>query len=99
MSTSEQRDYSNIQRFLHRSNGMRFYAPATYKSPGNALCDCYIDSVTGRPQCVCSAMITSDIAFGPDKMSGMVRPPILFASPCERAALARRRALIAKSQA
>lgn len=99
MSTSDQRDFSNIQRFLHRSSGMRYYAPAIAKAPGNALCDCYVDSVTGRSYCVCSAMISSDIAFGPDKISGMVRPSIRFASPCERAAFARRRALIAKSLA
>jgi hypothetical protein len=39
------------------------------------------------------------MAFAPDKMARVLNPQVRFASPCERAALKRRQAFIAKSLA
>lgn len=99
MTTNDNRDAGNLRHFLSRANGNRYYAPAIYSAPGNAICDCAIDPTTGRSYCVCSTMITTDIAFGPDKMSGMINPTLRFATPCERSALKRKQAFIAKSLA
>ncbi len=98
-SSADSRDYANIQRFLARSQGRRAYAPSIARAPGNALCDCYVDPTSGRSYCVCSAIITTDMPFAPDVMSAATAPRIRFASPCERSALARQRAFIAKSMA
>lgn len=98
-STSDNRDAQNLRQFLYRSRGIRAYAPALRRAPGNAICDCMIDPVTGQSYCMCSSIITTDMAFGPDKISAMINPMIRFATPCERAALKRRTAFIAKSWA
>ena len=95
--TGEQRDTRNLRHFLTRSSGIRSYAPALHRAPGNAICDCMIDPVTGQSYCICSALITTDMAFGPDKFSAMVNPMIRHATPCERASIKRRQAFIAKS--
>lgn len=97
-STSDARDTANMRQFMTRASGMNTHAPAARRSPGNAFCDCAIDQTTGRSYCVCSAMITSDIAFAPDGVAGIsTRPHIRFASACERAALKRRQAFLATS--
>ena len=98
-STSDNRDLASMRHFMARSSGIRAYAPSIYKSPGNAMCDCFIDPTTGQSHCVCSAMITTDMAFAPDKMAHVMNPQVRFASPCERAAIKRRQAFIAKSMA
>jgi hypothetical protein len=97
--TSDSRDLKNLRHFMARSDGRRSYAPAIYKAPGNAMCDCVIDPLTGRSYCICSAMITTDMAFAPDQVARVVNPQVRFASPCERASLKRRQMYFAKSTA
>lgn len=99
MTTGDNRDIAQMRHFMSRSAGMRVYAPAVRRSPGNALCDCVVDPHSGRSYCVCASAIASDMLFAPDKMSRVMNPHVRFASPCERSALKRRQAFIAMSLA